>query len=136
MNIKWWNHFKRTLLWLLVICVCPAYAQKANSVLAKMTLEEKIAQLMIVRVSSTGTPEETAKMLADIERYQPGGVCFFKGGPMQEAHLTQQMQRLSKVPLFVSIDGEWGPAMRLDRCTAFPRPMTLGPLAPPNAYLT
>ena len=135
MNIKWWNHFKRTLLWLLVICVCPAYAQKANSVLAKMTLEEKIAQLMIVRVSSTGTPEETAKMLADIERYQPGGVCFFKGGPMQEAHLTQQMQRLSKVPLFVSIDGEWGPAMRLDSCTAFPRQMTLGALAPQNDYL-
>ena len=110
-------------------------AQRAADVLSRMTLEEKIAQLMIVRVSSTGTPQETADMLAAIERYQPGGVCFFKGGPMREAALTNRMQQLSKVPLFVSIDGEWGPAMRLDSCIAFPRQMTLGALTTLNDSL-
>ena len=123
------------LLWLLFACVCSVQAQQARQMMSRMTLEEKIAQLMIVRVSSTGTPEETAKMLADIERYQPGGVCFFKGGPVREAALTNRMQQLSKVPLFVSIDGEWGPAMRLDSCTAFPRQMTLGALASANDSL-
>ena len=108
---------------------------RAESMLSKMTLEEKIAQLMIVRVSSTGTAAETKAMLDDIARYQPGGVCFFKGGPVREAALTNQMQALSKVPLFVSIDGEWGPAMRLDSCTAFPRQMTLGALSPKNDSL-
>jgi len=120
---------------LLLVAVCPLSAQRAADLLSRMTLEEKIAQLMIVRVSSTGTPEETAEMLSAIERYQPGGVCFFKGGPVREAALTNRMQQLSKVPLFVSIDGEWGPAMRLDSCTAFPRQMTLGALTHHNDSL-
>lgn len=90
---------------------------------------------MIVRVSSTGTDAENKKMLEDIAQYQPGGVCFFKGGPVREAKLTNQMQAVSKVPLFVAIDGEWGPSMRLDSCTAFPRQMTLGALSPANDAL-
>ncbi len=114
----------------------PLLAQsRADKLFAKMTLEEKIAQLMIVRVSSTGTAAESAVMLDDIARYQPGGVCFFQGGPVREAALTNQMQALSKVPLLVSIDGEWGPAMRLDSCSAFPRQMTLGALSPDNDTL-
>ena len=120
---------------LLFVAASPLCAQRATEALSKMTLEEKIAQLMIVRVSSTGTPQETADMLAAIERYQPGGVCFFKGGPVREALLTNRMQQLSKVPLFVAIDGEWGPAMRLDSCTAFPRQMTLGALTAFNDSL-
>ena len=106
------------------------YAQtgSAEAAFSKMTLEEKIAQLMIVRVSSTGTPAESQQMLDNLAKYQPGGVCFFKGNPVSEAILTNKMQANSKVPLFVSIDGEWGPAMRLDSCVAFPRQMTLGAL--------
>lgn len=106
------------------------YAQsgRAEAILAGMTLEEKIAQLMIIRVSSTGTAAENQKMLDNIAKYQPGGVCFFKGGPVREASLTNRMQAVSKVPMFISIDGEWGPAMRLDSCVEFPRQMTLGAL--------
>ena len=119
-----------------LLSAASVFAQsRAEEMLSKMTLEEKIAQLMIVRVSSTGTAAETKAMLDDIARYQPGGVCFFKGGPMREAALTNQMQALSKVPLFVSIDGEWGPAMRIDSCSAFPRQMTLGALSANNDAL-
>lgn len=122
-------------LTLLFSTLC-AYAQpRVGEIFKNMTLEEKIAQLMIVRVSSTGTAAETKTMLEDIQRYQPGGVCFFKGGPVREADLTNQMQALSKVPLFVSIDGEWGPNMRLDSCAPFPRQMTLGALSAENDSL-
>ena len=100
-----------------------------------MTLEEKIAQLLIVRVTSTGTEAENQKMLENIAKSQPGGVCFFKGGPVREAALTNRMQAVSKVPMFISIDGEWGPAMRLDSCVAFPRQMTLGALSESNDSL-
>lgn len=117
------------LLLLVVFSVQTVFGQsRALELMNKMSLEEKIAQLMIVRVSSTGSASENKSMIADIKRYQPGGVCFFKGGPVREANLTNQMQAVSKVPLFVSIDGEWGPAMRLDSCTSFPRQMTLGAL--------
>ena len=128
---------------LLFVCLLSMLAVKAQSgraeaLFSKMTLEEKIAQLMIVRVKTTGTAADNLKMLNDIAQYQPGGVCFFKVskcGPVWEAGLTNQMQALSKVPMFVSIDGEWGPAMRLDSCVAFPRQMTMGALSDINDTL-
>lgn len=127
---------KSTILVLLLTCMLwPAghlraqiRTSQAYAAFSKMTLEEKIAQLFIIRVSSTGSAAENQKMLESIAKYQPGGVCFFKGGPMCEASLTNKMQAVSKIPLFVSIDGEWGPAMRLDSCVEFPRQMTLGAL--------
>ncbi|MDR2979732.1 MAG: serine hydrolase [Bacteroidales bacterium] len=98
----------------------------AEKILDQLTLEEKIAQLLMIRVHSNYDD----KLLADIEEqirlYQPGGVCFFKGMPVKQVQLTNLYQRISKVPILVSMDGEWGPAMRLDSCTVFPRQMALG----------
>ena len=132
----------QSLLLSLLISTCLAipgwvWAQnsKAEALFSKMTLEEKIAQLLIVRVSSTGTEAENQKMLEEIRTYQPGGVCFFKGNPVREALITNQMQAVSKVPMFISIDGEWGISMRLDSCTEFPRQMTLGALSTANDSL-
>ncbi|MCR4965258.1 MAG: serine hydrolase [Bacteroidales bacterium] len=107
----------------------PTPKSRAVQIMSKMTLEEKIAQLMIIRISSTETEEYNQNKVAEIEKYQVGGVCFFKGGPVREAVLTNRIQAVSRVPLFISIDGEWGPAMRLDSCIAFPRQMTLGALS-------
>lgn len=138
-------------LWIVTICACatcmlilfPASAERRKPVtkskaeirLSKMTLEEKIAQLMIIRISSTGDENYNKSMVDLIEKYQVGGVCFFQGGPIREAILTNRIQAVSKVPLIVSIDGEWGPAMRLDSCTTFPRQMTLGALSDSNNNL-
>ncbi len=126
-------HFQIILLLATYLCLpSPSlWAQDSTAALRAfscMTMEERIAQLLIVRVSSTGTVAEQQEMLENIATSQPGGVCFFKGGPIREAALTNHMQAVSKVPLFVAIDGEWGPAMRLDSCVAFPRQMTLGAL--------
>lgn len=124
------------ILTMSVLPGCGLRAQdRAMQLFSSMSLEEKIAQLLIVRVSSTGTAAENQKMLDEIAAYQPGGVCFFKGGPAREAALTNRMQAVSKVPMFISIDGEWGPAMRLDSCVEFPRQMTLGALTPDNDSL-
>ncbi|MBR3559427.1 MAG: serine hydrolase [Bacteroidales bacterium] len=106
-----------------------------GSLVDEMTLEEKIAQLLIIRVSSTEDEKYNRELLETIARIQPGGVCFFKGSPQKEALLTNRLQAVSKIPMFVSIDGEWGPAMRLDSCVAFPRQMTLGALSEANDSL-
>ena len=105
------------------------------SLLNNMTLEEKIAQLIIIRVSSTENEQYNKELIEKIMRIQPGGVCFFKGNPTKQALLTNRMQGVSKIPMFISIDGEWGPAMRLDSCVAFPRQMTLGALSEANDSL-
>jgi beta-N-acetylhexosaminidase len=51
---------------------------------------------------------------------------FSKGGPVKQARLTNKFQSLSKTPLVISLDAEWGPAMRLDSVPSFPRQMMMG----------
>ncbi len=101
----------------------------------KMSLEEKIAQLIMIRIHSNYGQEYQDNMVALIQKYQPGGVCFFQGGPGRQISLTNRIQKVSNIPLLVSIDGEWGPAMRLDSCIIFPRQMTLGALDEQSTYL-
>lgn len=105
------------------------------NILDQMTLEEKIAQLLIIRVNSTDNEQYNKELVDYVARVQPGGVCFFKGNPTPQAMLTKRLQAVSKIPLFISIDGEWGPSMRLDSCVAFPRQMTLGALSEENDSL-
>lgn len=52
---------------------------------------------------------------------------LFQGGPVRHAQLINRYQRLSKVPLLVALDGEWGLGMRLaDSTISFPYQMALG----------
>ena len=127
-----------TLFFALLILTLSAGVQKPDpniNVLDRLTLEEKIAQLLIIRVNSTDDEQYNKELVELVARVQPGGVCFFKGNPTPEARLTKRLQDVSNVPLFVAIDGEWGPAMRLDSCVAFPRQMTLGALSEENDSL-
>ena len=103
--------------------------------LEKMTLEEKIAQIIFIRIHSNKDEKYNAQKIKEIEKYQPGGVCFFQGGPVREINLTNKIQAVCKIPLLVSMDAEWGVAMRLDSVPAFPRQMTLGALSSDNNTL-
>ena len=126
------------LLFAFLLLIFSTGVQRRNvhyDTLMQMTLEEKIAQLLIIRVSSTENEQYNRELIEKVERIQPGGVCFFKGSPIKEARLTNRLQAVSKIPMFISIDGEWGPAMRLDSCVAFPRQMTLGALSEENDSL-
>ena len=101
----------------------------AENRLHEMTLEEKIAQITMIRIHSNYDSSYEAAMIKEIEEYQPGGVCFFQGGPKRQISLTNRIQAVSKIPMLVAIDGEWGPAMRLDSLRRFPRQMALGALS-------
>jgi len=98
----------------------------ADSVFNAMTLEEKIAQLFIIRAHSDKSQAYEDKVARQVESYQVGGVCFFQGGPGRQAALTNRYQSLARIPLFVAQDAEWGLGMRLDSAISFPRNMTLG----------
>ncbi|MBC7382172.1 MAG: serine hydrolase [Bacteroidia bacterium] len=97
-----------------------------DSVMSKLTLDEKIAQLMTIAVWTQRDStyiKEVEKLIID---QKIGGLMFMKGTPHKEATLTNFFQSKSKVPLLVSIDGEWGLSMRLDSTPVFPRQMVLG----------
>ena len=98
----------------------------ADSVLANMTIDEKIGQLFNIAAYSNKGEAHQAEVVEKIEKYHIGGVTFFQGGPHRQAKLTQLYQDKSKIPLMVAIDGEWGMSMRLDSSIRYPWQMTLG----------
>lgn len=97
-----------------------------DSIYKKMTLKEKIGQLFMVDVFSNGTERDFEKVRTLIKEQKIGGLIFSKGGPVRQARLTNEFQDLSKTPLLIGMDAEWGLAMRLDSTYAFPWNMTLG----------
>lgn len=92
----------------------------------KLSKDQRIAQLMIIRAHSNLGPEHVAEVKELIKKYRVGGLCFFQGGPVRQALLTNEYQSLSAVPLMISIDAEWGLGMRLDSVTSFPRQLMIG----------
>ena len=106
--------------------------QWTDSVFKSLSNDEKIAQLMIIRAHSNLGPDHIAKVINDIQQYNVGGLCFFQGGPVRQANLTNYYQSIAKTPLLVTIDAEYGLGMRLDSVTKFPYQLTLGALNDQN----
>jgi len=105
-----------------------AMTRWVDSLMNTMSMDEMIGQLLMVRANN---PNEEYFSLIDkyIKDYGIGGVTFFGGKPYKQAVQTNKWQRLSKIPLMVSIDAEWGLGMRLDSTVSFPYQMTLGAIA-------
>ena len=100
--------------------------QWVDSVFNSLTPEQKIAQLMVIRAHSNLGADHIVKVTNDIKQYNVGALCFFQGGPIRQADLTNFYQSIAKTPLMVTIDGEWGVGMRLDSVLPFPYQLTLG----------
>ncbi|MDG1993449.1 MAG: glycoside hydrolase family 3 N-terminal domain-containing protein [Polaribacter sp.] len=97
-----------------------------NTILNAMTTEEKIGQLFIVQAYSTNDTVNEKKVAALIQKYHAGNLIFMQGTPKRQAELTNKYQAMSKYPLLVSIDAEWGLDMRLEHTFRYPWNMTLG----------
>ncbi len=97
-----------------------------DSVFNSLSDDERIAQLMVIRAHSNLGADHVAKVTEDIKKYNVGALCFFQGGPVRQANLTNYYQSIAKTPIMVTIDGEWGLGMRLDSVTRFPYQLTLG----------
>ena len=95
-----------------------------DSVFRSLSNEEKIAQLMVIRAYSNEA--DIPKVTELVSKYNVGALCFFQGGPLRQANVTNYYQTLAKTPLMVTIDAEWGLGMRLDSVTKFPYQLTLG----------
>lgn len=103
-----------------------------DSVFNSLSDDQKIAQLMVIRAHSNLGPDHVAKVVSDISKYNVGALCFFQGGPVRQANLTNYYQSIAKTPLMVTIDGEWGLGMRLDSVKKYPYQLTLGAMDDQN----
>jgi beta-glucosidase-like glycosyl hydrolase/CubicO group peptidase (beta-lactamase class C family) len=98
----------------------------ADSVFKTLSPDERIAQLFMVAAYSNKDKAHVKEIKMLVDQYKIGGLIFFQGGPLRQAMLSNCYQSCAKVPLLISMDAEWGLAMRLDSTTKFPRQMTLG----------
>ncbi len=98
-----------------------------DSVFNSLTPAERIGQLFMIRAHSDLGADHIQSVKNQIKKYKVGGLCFFQGTPEKHTELINQYQELSKVPLMVSIDGEWGLGMRMKSSTmSYPRQLMLG----------
>lgn len=97
-----------------------------DSVIASLSPDERIAQLFMVAAYSNKDQQHVSQISRLVSTYNIGGLIFFQGGPLRQAALTNLYQAMAKTPLLISIDAEWGLAMRLDSTIRFPKQMTLG----------
>src|SRR3954452_297083 len=92
-----------------------------------MSLRERIAQLIFVRIGSNMPP--VCRVEADEERVRRlldtcplGGLLLFNGGP-HTAETLQRLQSRSRIPLLVGSDIERGVGQQVHGYTLFPHAM-------------
>jgi beta-N-acetylhexosaminidase len=104
----------------------------ADSVYKKLSKDERIAQLMVVRLSTIDSKTKVVTFLDDnvsnlIAKYNIGGICVFQGSPVKQAEIINRLQAKAKTPLMMCIDAEWGVGMRIiDSVLPLPKQMMLG----------
>lgn len=103
-------------------------AQKkwVDSIYNTLTLKEKVGQLYTIQVFSNQDEITKQEKIQLIKDFHIGGIIYSQGGPVRQAKLDNELQSLSRIPILVSMDAEWGLNMRLDSTFAFPWNMTLG----------
>ncbi|MBL1410251.1 glycoside hydrolase family 3 protein [Sphingobacterium faecale] len=101
--------------------------QWVDSVFNSLTPKERIGQLFLVRAHTNLGQKYIDSVATVIQKEQLGGLVVFQGGPVRHVDMFNRYQKLAKVPLLMTFDGEWGLGMRLpDSTQSFPYQMTLG----------
>ncbi len=112
--------------------------QWAAATLKKMTLEEKIGQMIMpwARIQFMNVNSSDYLLLREeMRKYHVGGFgvtvftdgpALLKSEPLEAAALTNGLQADSKYPLLFGADFERGLSMRLNGATAFPAAMAFG----------
>ena len=110
----------------------------ARESLKKMSLEQKIGQMFMVRAlaqfMNVNSPEYIA-LRDTMRKYHLGGFgltvrledgFLYKNEPLEAATVINQLQKDSEFPLIFAADFEHGLGMRLNEVTDFPQAMAFG----------
>jgi len=97
--------------------------------LSRLTIEEKIGQMLVPRASTYYISSDTRRyreLIRYVDSLKVGGIIFARGDVSEMALLSNELQERSDIPLLISADFEWGTAMRVRRGTLFPVAMAIG----------
>ncbi|MGH7783009.1 MAG: glycoside hydrolase family 3 protein, partial [Candidatus Binatia bacterium] len=107
----------------------------ADKQVAKMSVEEKVGQLIHIGVNARFANQDS-EYFQDLKRQvvdkKIGGIIFF-GAPIYEtAILINRMQALADIPLLMSLDAETGIGMRFEDVINFPWAMAVAATGNPD----
>ncbi|PYS45025.1 MAG: hypothetical protein DMF71_01435 [Acidobacteria bacterium] len=107
----------------------------ANQKLKRMSLDEKIGQLISVGVNATFLNQDSEAFKAlrhQVVDNHVGGIILFRGPVYESVVLVNRMQELAKYPLLISSDLEAGSGMRFDDTVNFPWNMAIAATGNPD----
>ena len=107
----------------------------ADKQLKKMSIEEKVGQLVHVGINAKFVNQDSAafkELRRQVVDNKIGGIIFF-GAPIYEtAIMINRAQEMAKIPLLMSLDAETGIGMRFEDATNFPWAMAVGATGNPE----
>ena len=95
---------------------------EVDAILNNLTLKEKVGQLFLNRANGdylSVDSDDYISLERAIKDDHIGGIIFFSGNVYGQAELTNKLQQMSQIPLWIAEDMEFGPAMRIRRSTRF-----------------
>jgi beta-N-acetylhexosaminidase len=101
----------------------------ADKELRRMSLDEKIGQLISVGVNATFLNQDSDAFKAlrhQVTDNHVGGIVLFRGPVYESVMLVNRMQNLARYPLLISADLEAGAGMRFDDTVNLPWNMAVG----------
>src|SRR6267142_1680647 len=107
----------------------------ADKQLSKMSLDEKIGQLISVGINATFLNQDSDAYRAlkhQVEDNHIGGLILFRGPVYESVVLVNRMQQLARYPLLISADLEAGVGMRFDDTVNFPWNMAVAATGNPE----
>ncbi|PYS66023.1 MAG: hypothetical protein DMF74_02245 [Acidobacteria bacterium] len=107
----------------------------ADKELRKMSLDEKIGQLICAAVNATFLNQDSEAFKAlrhQVVDNHVGGIILFRGPVYESVVLVNRMQQLAKHPLLISADLEAGSGMRFDDTVNFPWNMAIAATGNPD----
>lgn len=95
--------------------------KQIRPIIEAMSVRDKVAQLVFVDVYPGGDSAFQAKADSIIAKEQVGGIILMEGNIARTAETCNRSQSLVKIPLAVTIDGEFGLGMRISEFRKYPR---------------
>lgn len=125
------KHIKYVLILLFttIISCSQNYSKKSKDIVAKMTIDQKIGQLVIIGINGKEIDDENKKI---IQTYYPGGIILF--GYNIDSNLKTYLSSMQNfamnsfgIPMFITVDQEGGRVKRIKKdVTQFPGNMAMG----------
>lgn len=104
----------------------------ADSVMAAMTLEQRVGQTLMPAVYAADDPYSLGRLRSYVADLHVGGVVLLKGSHEAATVVAIELKTLSGVEPFVAMDAEWGLGMRLTGMPEFPRNSSITQAATQN----